>query len=51
MINDITTDAEDGMKKAVDSFKRDLAEDPHRPREHRRCSTASRSTTTARRRR
>jgi ribosome recycling factor len=24
MINDITTDAEDGMKKAVDSFKRDL---------------------------
>lgn len=25
MINDITTDAEDGMKKAVESFKRDLA--------------------------
>jgi len=24
MINDITTDTEDGMKKAVDSFKRDL---------------------------
>lgn len=24
MINDITTDAEEGMKKAVDSFKRDL---------------------------
>ena len=24
MINDITTDAEDGMKRAVDSFKRDL---------------------------
>jgi ribosome recycling factor len=24
MINDITTDAENGMKKAVDSFKRDL---------------------------
>ena len=24
MINDITSDAEDGMKKAVDSFKRDL---------------------------
>ena len=24
MINDITTDAEDGMKKAVESFKRDL---------------------------
>ena len=24
MINDITNDAEDGMKKAVDSFKRDL---------------------------
>ena len=24
MINDITADAEDGMKKAVDSFKRDL---------------------------
>ena len=24
MINDITTDSEDGMKKAVDSFKRDL---------------------------
>jgi ribosome recycling factor len=24
MVNDITTDAEDGMKKAVDSFKRDL---------------------------
>jgi ribosome recycling factor len=24
MINDITTDAEDGMKKAVDSFRRDL---------------------------
>jgi len=24
MINDITTDADDGMKKAVDSFKRDL---------------------------
>src|SRR6476660_6189847 len=24
MINDITKDAEDGMKKAVDSFKRDL---------------------------
>ena len=24
MINDISTDAEDGMKKAVDSFKRDL---------------------------
>ena len=24
MINDITTNAEDGMKKAVDSFKRDL---------------------------
>ena len=25
MINDITADAEDGMKKAVDAFKRDLA--------------------------
>jgi len=25
MINDITKDAEDGMKKAIDSFKRDLA--------------------------
>ena len=25
MINDITKDAEDGMKKALDSFKRDLA--------------------------
>jgi len=24
MINDITTDSEDGMKKAIDSFKRDL---------------------------
>jgi ribosome recycling factor len=24
MINDITTDCEDGMKKAIDSFKRDL---------------------------
>src|SRR3954469_12598490 len=24
MINDITTDTEDGMKKAVDSFNRDL---------------------------
>src|SRR5213075_2143733 len=24
MINDITSDAEEGMKKAVDSFKRDL---------------------------
>ena len=24
MINDITTDLENGMKKAVDSFKRDL---------------------------
>src|SRR3979409_2202877 len=24
MINDITTDTEDGMKKAVESFKRDL---------------------------
>ena len=24
MINDITTDAEEGMKRAVDSFKRDL---------------------------
>src|SRR6185312_13191351 len=24
MINDITTDTDDGMKKAVDSFKRDL---------------------------
>src|SRR5262245_20368792 len=24
MINDITTDAEDGMKKAVESFNRDL---------------------------
>jgi len=24
MINDITTDTEDGMKKAIDSFKRDL---------------------------
>jgi len=24
MLNDITTDCEDGMKKAVDSFKRDL---------------------------
>ena len=24
MINDISTDAEDGMKKAIDSFKRDL---------------------------
>ena len=24
MINDITSDTEDGMKKAVDSFKRDL---------------------------
>jgi ribosome recycling factor len=25
MINDITTDCEDGMKKAIDAFKRDLA--------------------------
>ena len=25
MINDITTDSEDGMKKAIDAFKRDLA--------------------------
>ena len=24
MINDITSDSEDGMKKAVESFKRDL---------------------------
>src|ERR1700691_4112452 len=24
MLNDITTDCEDGMKKAIDSFKRDL---------------------------
>ena len=35
MINDITTDTEDGMKKAVDSFKRDLQKIRTGPREHR----------------
>ena len=51
MIDETLFEAEEKMDKAVEVAKEDFAAHPHRAGQPRRCSTSSRSTTTAPRRR
>ena len=51
MVNDIVKSLQGDLDKAIEAFKRELAQGPHRARQPRASSTACASTTTARRRR